>query len=660
MNWVYLLSFVTTCLAAAAKAPAPTGPTIADIQGPGFQSPLLGQTVHNVTGLVTAKGPNGFWIAGDKVADTRISTGVYVFSSTVLDQVAVGDKISLSARVTEYRSKTAPNDLFLTELELPGNITVLSQNNAVKPVVLGKDRSPPTESLTPLDAGPDGFLSVPNNQTQLEAVNPTLQPEYYGLDFWESLEGQLVQIKKPVALGFGNNFGDFWVRGDWKVTGQNSRGGLTLAFGMLSPGPIIQTGTDCGAPTSGNKNTLDANPEAIIIGSPLDKSKNPGVALGTTLEDFTGVVTYQFGFYYILPTTALAVKKAPKTDAVKPTSLKSKPKQDCSITFGDYNVRDMYEASLLYNLTPLLQIENLAPDSAHLPDIANHISQYLKTPDIVFVQEVQDNSGPTNDGTVSANVTLTNLVNAIAVASGVQYRFVDIAPVDGKDGGIPGGNIRQAYLYNPDKLELAPGSPVGGSLDAVSVVVPPNKVIKLNYNPGRIDPTNEAWNSSRKPLVAQWQTPKGQKLFTINLHLASKGGSSSTQGNARPPVNSPLAARTSQISLVSSFVESVLSADKNANIIVAGDFNEFTQTRALFKPLTDVLTDIDEAAGIDPVERYSYVFDQNSQQLDHAFISKALKKRSVAFDHIHINTWAPSLAERISDHDPSVGQVELC
>jgi hypothetical protein len=92
------------------------------------------------------------------------------------------------------------------------------------------------------------------------------------------------------------------------------------------------------------------------------------------------------------------------------------------------------------------QVENLAPTSHHLPTIAMHIVDFLRTPDIMFIQEIQDNSGVINDGTVDANITLTNLVKAVAQLSNVTYEFVEIAPVDGQDGGIPGGNIRQVYL----------------------------------------------------------------------------------------------------------------------------------------------------------------------------------------------------------------------
>lgn len=119
----------------------------------------------------------------------------------------------------------------MTELSSPTNITVLSSNNTIKPVVLGKDRSPPTQQLSALDKGTDGFLSVPTNTSRVETVNATLQPDQYGLDFWESLEGQLVVIPSPVAIDFTSSYGETWIYGDWNVTGKNSRGGLTMTIG---------------------------------------------------------------------------------------------------------------------------------------------------------------------------------------------------------------------------------------------------------------------------------------------------------------------------------------------------------------------------------------------------------------------------------------------
>ena len=67
-----------------------------------------------------------------------------------------------------------------------------------------------------------------------------------------------------------------------------------------------------------------------------------------------------------------------------------------------------------------------------------------------------------------------------------------------------------------------------------------------SYNPGRINPLHEAWEEARKPLAAAWKTASGTSFFTVNVHFSSKRGSSSSQGDARPPVNGHSERRTSQ------------------------------------------------------------------------------------------------------------------
>jgi hypothetical protein len=64
----------------------------------------------------------------------------------------------------------------------------------------------------------------------------------------------------------------------------------------------------------------------------------------------------------------------------------------------------------------------------------------------MFLQEVQDNSGPIDDGIVDANITLSTLVSAIAQISNITYQFTSINPIDNQDGGQPGGNIRTVFL----------------------------------------------------------------------------------------------------------------------------------------------------------------------------------------------------------------------
>lgn len=477
--------------------------TIAEINGNKFISPYSGQTVTNVTGLLIAKGPSGIWIRSTTPDnDHATSEAIYVFGS-VGSAVAVGDIISLDGKVSEYRS--ANTYLYLTEITSPKNVQILSSGNTVTPLVIGAgDLKPPTIQYTALDGG--DIYAVPNGVANISAVNPVLEPAKYGLDFWESLSGELVTIKKPTDTKQPNSYGDTWVVGDWATTGRNSHGGLTMS-------------------------DKDSNPEAIIIGSPIDGTKNPTTSkMGDQLEEITGIVTQTFGFYTVLPLTKVKVTTSASA-AVAPSSLKSKG--NCKgVTVGSYNV------------------ENLAPTSAHMSKVANHVVNYMNSPDLLFIQEVQDNSGPTDgDNVVSANVTLSTLAAAIKTAGGPTYASVEVAPASPNvDGGQPGGNIRQAYLYRSDLISLYKPNPGAGN-DRTTVLPGAKKGDPpyLSFNPGRIEPASSAWDASRKPLAAAWVFKGASKPFyTVNVHFTSKGGGTSLHGDVRPPINGGVERRTLQ------------------------------------------------------------------------------------------------------------------
>ncbi|XMA12168.1 hypothetical protein WAI453_004959 [Rhynchosporium graminicola] len=601
-------SLATLALAFTACANAVS---INQINGVKYLSPYVGQTLTGIKGLVTAKGPNGFFLRDTSLnLNINSSNSIYVFGASALQNVTVGDIITVDGTVAEFRSTSTY--LFLTELTFPNNVKVLSKGNKVQPVVIGQDlfKYPPTEQFSSLDNG--DVYSLPSNKSLVSTVNPTLSPLIYGMDFWESLSGELVTIKNPAAITKSNRFGNVWIAGSWRTSGKNKRGGLTIR-------------------------DRDSNPEALAVIDPLDGTKNPQtVKLGDTLEEITGVLTYAFGYYSIYPQTAVKVIGSASPATPPPTTLTSSG--TCgSLTFGDYNV------------------ENLTPKSAWLPSIAEHIATYLTTPDLLFIQEIQDDNGATNNGVVTANLTLTTLVNAIYNISKVQYAFTEVLPVDKLDGGEPGGNIRQAYLYKPNVIRLRKPN-LGGPLDANEVLAGP----ELKFNPGRIEPSNSAFTASRKPLAAAWETLDGKnKFFTVNLHQGSKGGGSPLQGDARPPINGGVADRSAQSNITATFVAQILKKDPFAKIIVAGDFNEFSFVEPLetFKSVSHML-DLDDVTLTPTTERYTYMFDMNCQELDHMFVSPALIL-GAAFEHVHVNTWS-TLADQKSDHDPSVARLNVC
>ena len=108
------------------------------------------------------------------------------------------------------------------------------------------------------------------------------------------------------------------------------------------------------------------------------------------------------------------------------------------------------------------------------------------------------------------------------------------------------------------------------------------------------------------------------------------------------------------------FVRSILDLDADANVIVAGDMNEYAAARAVLRPLSALLYDANDIARVPVAERYTYAYDQHAQEIDHVFVSPAIAARGGDIEHVHTNTWARSVGERASDHDPSVAKVWVC
>ena len=154
--------------------------SIAEINGPRFLSPYDGQSV-NVSGLVTARYSDGFWIRSlEPDDDPRTSESIYIFGSK-LGNFTTGDLVSLSGTVQEYRSGNDYN--YLTEISKPREITVLSRGHPTEPLEIGRDTpNPPTRDFSSLDVG--GVLGVPNNVNRVSVANPELEPDRFGIDFW--------------------------------------------------------------------------------------------------------------------------------------------------------------------------------------------------------------------------------------------------------------------------------------------------------------------------------------------------------------------------------------------------------------------------------------------------------------------------------------------
>ncbi|MEX0268712.1 endonuclease/exonuclease/phosphatase family protein [Leptolyngbyaceae cyanobacterium UHCC 1019] len=561
---------------------APSTTRIHDIQGAAHRSPLLGQTVTAVPGIVTVVRSNGFYLQ-DPNPDTNDATSeaIFVFTSSA-PPVAVGDAIVVNGTVSEFRpgGSGGTNNLSLTQLISP-TITKLSSGNAL-PVatVLGNGgRAIPTQIISNDAAGGN-----------VENAGTVFDPAEDGIDFYESLESMLVQVNNAIAVGPTNSFGEIPVLAD---NGANA--GTRTARG----GIVIQPG--------------DFNPERIIIDDAIISSE-PQVNVGDTFNGaIVGVLDYSFSNFKLLNTQALPTV-TPGELQREVTNLTASANQ---LTVATFNV------------------ENLDPNdgAAQFNALASAIVNNLKAPDILNLEEIQDNNGATNDSVVDANITFQILIDAIAAAGGPTYEFRQLNPVDDQDGGQPGGNIRVGFLFNPNRVSF-----VEGSLQ---------RLTDTDLSDGN------AFQSSRKPLVGTFQF-NGQDVTVIGNHFNSKGGDQPLFGPNQPPTLTSEIQRNQQATIVRDFVQGILTPNPSANVIVAGDINDFEFSN----PVT-----ILESGGLNTLietlpqnERYTYNFEGNAQVLDHILVSNSLLTKLDGFDVVHINS---EFADQISDHDPVLARFNL-
>lgn len=62
------------------------------------------------------------------------------------------------------------------------------------------------------------------------------------------------------------------------------------------------------------------------------------------------------------------------------------------------------------------------------------------------------------------------------------------------------------------------------------------------------------------------------------------------------------------------------------------------------------------ADGLPAAERYSYIFEGNSQELDHMLVSRALHGLGPRFEAVHLNC---EFSGAPSDHDPLLARLRL-
>ncbi|HET9896253.1 MAG TPA: endonuclease/exonuclease/phosphatase family protein [Streptosporangiaceae bacterium] len=365
---------------------------------------------------------------------------------------------------------------------------------------------------------------------------------------------------------------------------------------------------------------------------------NPEVNVGDVFAGATiGPIDYsQFGGYFIAATTLGTVQRGNLAPVVAAGPARNQ------LSIATYNV------------------ENLAPSDpdSKFTALADGIVTNLASPDIIAVEEVQDNDGATDDGIVAADQTISKLTAAVVAAGGPSYDSREVDPVNDQDGGQPGGNIRVVFLFDPSVVSFVDAGDSTADRSATGTqVVKKHGEPALTLSPGRIDPTSPVWTSSRKPLVGEFEF-NGQDVFVIASHFDAKLGDQSQDGRFQFPAQSSAIQRAGQALAEHDFISQILAIDKKAEVVVVGDLNDYQFSPALSvlgtgtsdgtgtPTLTDLITTLPAS------QQYTYDFDGVSEVLDHILVSGGIT--NLTYQVVHINA---EFADQTSDHDPQVVDI---
>jgi predicted extracellular nuclease len=583
--------------------PTPTtkliaGTRISQIQGAQHRSPLDGQQVDQIYGLVTALTGNGFYIQDPNPdADLATSEGIFI-SYSVFGKVKVGDEVVIEqGKVREFNPKgIGTNSLTITQI-LTSKLSVLSSGNQLPPpIIIGNEGRQIPSTVIENDA--EGFMSRDN----------TFDPNEDGIDFFEALESMRVQVNNALAVSTVSGYREFAV-----VPDSGSNASVISTTGAL----VIRQN--------------DLNPERIMIDDAFIFM--PDVRQGSRFtKPITGIITYDYTNYRLSPTQKLNFTPAsPLNDALQ------------------YQVGDSDLSVATYNVENLDALDH----PARLIKLADQIVNKLGAPDILGLQEVQDNDGVQDSGNIAANETLRLVITAIQKAGGPVYHYMNINPNNNRDGGQTGGNIRNVILYRTDRVSL-PYFKQGDADTGVKLTNQGGRAM-LNFNPVRIQPNTSTFQDSRKPLVAHLIF-RNQDVYVVVNHFKSKGEDGPLYGDEQPPKLVTEGQRNLQAEATNRFVKEILAIDPEANVVVMGDLNDFYWSNPLKKlegkELKNLIYTLDEA------ERYTYNFEGNSQTLDHILVSQSLSDNLAHFKVVHLNT-AALPEDRVSDHDPIIAILEF-
>ncbi|MEM8961312.1 MAG: lamin tail domain-containing protein, partial [Acidobacteriota bacterium] len=307
--------------------PVGTNLEIWEVQGSGLASPFLNQTVTLEDNIVTAVGPEGFFIQTPTArddADVDTSNGLYVYTITA-PTVTVGDQVDVTGNVAEFFD--------FTELNGTLTITVDSSGNPLPPVVTF-----------------NALVPSPNPATPSCAIE------------FECYEGMRVQIAGGSVGGPNQAFGSDPIAEVHITAAARAYRETGVAFPGLG----------------GTIPTWDGNPEVFELDPDKLGLTNQTIAAGSTF-DATGVIGYEFGGYELWPTT-LSVTTTPTLPLAVPVRAAGE------FTIGSLNLFRLYDD---IDDPGGDTVVSTAEYQDRLEKFSRYIRLVLDSPDVLGVQEVE-------------------------------------------------------------------------------------------------------------------------------------------------------------------------------------------------------------------------------------------------------------------------------
>ncbi len=431
------------------------------------------------------------------------------------------------------------------------------------------------------------------------------------IDFWEPLEGMRVSLDKGYVVSATSPYGEFAMLTPTDAVPGSGYSPVTKQLLIRNLG----------------KDVVDYNPERIIVDdSSLDEPIQ--VMPGDLVREFTGVVDFTFGVYKLQPDEyVLRRHKYPQM----PVSTRTGCEINAVIT--TFNVENLFD--LINNPDKDDASSTPTPEEleVQLTKLAKAIIIELQLPEILVVQEVENTA------------ILQELGDRVNAKAPTNYIAVSYETSDAR-------GIEVGFLYDANQVSL---------LDAYQMS---NSGVENWFGPTSPSP-------GREPLVGVFDI-NGSVVTIIGNHFKSKGGDDPIYSEYWPPIRVTEYQRKGQAWVVRKFVNRILDADPNALVMVTGDLNDFQFSEpgegadnpvAILEGIYGGIRLRNLIYAETPQERFTYLYDGNSQVLDHMLVSPGLLDLFVAGDILHFNAGFPDYLGsnpyttlRSSDHDPVEGR----